>query len=125
MPIYEVGAHEGQAYFSMKSSSQGGTLHFRAAEFQADPRKAVALMVTVARAVQFAHAHGILHRDLKPGNILIAPDGIYVTDFGLDVEDGHRVGHDGDGSGDGHAALHGAGAGARRESFAHAGLRHL
>jgi tRNA A-37 threonylcarbamoyl transferase component Bud32 len=82
IPIYEVGAHEGQAYFSMKLV-EGGTLQSRTAEFT-DPRKAVALMVTVARAVHYAHGRGLLHRDLKPGNILLGAAGEpYVTDFGL------------------------------------------
>ena len=83
VPIYEVGVHEKQPYFSMKLI-EGGTLQFRMAEYQADLRKAAALMVTVARAVHHAHAKGILHRDLKPGNILLDAAGEpHITDFGL------------------------------------------
>jgi serine/threonine protein kinase len=45
---------------------------------------AVSLMVTLARAVEFAHQHGLLHRDLKPSNILLTPDGQpKIADFGL------------------------------------------
>ncbi|MBL9116973.1 MAG: serine/threonine protein kinase [Verrucomicrobiaceae bacterium] len=83
LPIYEVGAHEGQPYFSMKLI-EGGTLQFRVAEYQRDVRKAVALLIKVARAVHHAHAKGILHRDLKPGNILLDASGEpLIADFGL------------------------------------------
>lgn len=83
LPIYEVGAYDGQPYFSMKLIT-GGTLQFRMAEYQQDVRKAVALLVKIARAVHHAHSQGILHRDLKPGNILIDANGEpHVTDFGL------------------------------------------
>jgi tRNA A-37 threonylcarbamoyl transferase component Bud32 len=82
VPIYEVGEFEGQGYYSMPLI-EGGTLISRAAEFR-EPRRAVALMVKVARAIHAAHEHGLLHRDIKPGNILIDAEGEpQVTDFGI------------------------------------------
>ena len=70
VPIYEVGEHDGQRYFSMKLID-GGNLADQLASFQDDPRAAVALMIEAAEAVQHAHMRGILHRDLKPANILV------------------------------------------------------
>ncbi len=81
VPIYEVGDHEGQHYFSMKLID-GGSLASR--PLPMPQRQAAHLLATVSRAVHHAHQRGILHRDLKPGNILIDSQGQpYVTDFGL------------------------------------------
>lgn len=83
VPIYEIGEHEGQHFFSMKLI-EGGTLASHHEAFRSDRKKAVELMILVARAVDAAHRAGVLHRDLKPGNILIDEEGMpHITDFGL------------------------------------------
>ena len=84
LPIYEVSeSHEGLPFFSMKFAG-GGSLLEAAPALHSDPRRAVALMAKVAHAVQYAHDQGILHRDLKPGNILLDGRGEpMVSDFGL------------------------------------------
>jgi TolB-like protein/tRNA A-37 threonylcarbamoyl transferase component Bud32 len=84
LPIYEVSeCDDGLPFFSMKFAG-GGSLLEAAPALRSEPRRAVALMAKVARAVQYAHGQGILHRDLKPGNILLDGRGEpLVGDFGL------------------------------------------
>ncbi len=83
LPIYAVGEHDGAPFYSMKFA-EGGTLSARRDQFRDQPRAAAALTAKVARAVAYAHENGILHRDLKPGNVLFDSEGKpYVSDFGL------------------------------------------
>jgi tetratricopeptide (TPR) repeat protein/TolB-like protein len=74
---------DGLPFFSMKFAP-GGTLQQVAPALRTEPRQCVALVAKIARAVQYAHSRGILHRDLKPGNILLDARGEpLVSDFGL------------------------------------------
>jgi serine/threonine protein kinase/Flp pilus assembly protein TadD len=83
VPIYEIGERDGSCYFSMKFV-EGGQLDEIVRREAMPPRRAAELLVKIARTVQFAHDHGILHRDIKPGNILVDNNGEpHLTDFGL------------------------------------------
>ena len=88
VPIFEVGEAEGMHFFSMKLV-EGGSLAARMSEFSrprdlAGQRRIAELVAKISRAVQYAHERGVLHRDLKPGNILLGEhDEPLVADFGL------------------------------------------
>jgi eukaryotic-like serine/threonine-protein kinase len=83
IPIYEVGERDGACYFSMRFV-EGGQLDEIVRREPISPRRAVELIVKLARTVHYAHEHGILHRDIKPGNILLDANGEpHLTDFGL------------------------------------------
>jgi TolB-like protein/cytochrome c-type biogenesis protein CcmH/NrfG len=83
VPIHEVGERDGSCYFSMKFV-EGGQLDEVATREPVLIRRAAELIAKVARTVHYAHEHGILHRDIKPGNILLDAKGEpHLTDFGL------------------------------------------
>jgi serine/threonine protein kinase len=83
VPIHEVGERDGSCYFSMKFV-EGGQLDEVARREPMPIRRAVELIAKVARTLHYAHEHGILHRDIKPGNILLDAKGEpHLTDFGL------------------------------------------
>jgi serine/threonine protein kinase/Flp pilus assembly protein TadD len=83
VPIHEVGERDGSCYFSMKFI-EGGQLDEVVKQTPISIRQAAELIAKVARTVHYAHEHGILHRDIKPGNILLDQKGEpHLTDFGL------------------------------------------
>src|SRR5947199_1101727 len=83
VPIYEVGEREGSCFFSMKFID-GGRLDEAAKRAPISIRNAAELIAKLARTVHYAHEHCILHRDTKPGNILVDTIGEpHLTDFGL------------------------------------------
>src|SRR5437868_5645926 len=83
VPIHEVGERDGSCYFSMKFI-EGGQLDEMVRHEPMPIRRAVELIAKVARTIHYAHERGILHRDIKPGNILLDAKGEpHLTDFGL------------------------------------------
>jgi serine/threonine protein kinase/Tfp pilus assembly protein PilF len=83
VPIYEVGERDGSCYFSMKFI-EGGQLDEVVKRMPMSIRQAAELVAKVTRTLQYAHEHGIVHRDIKPGNILLdAKSEPHLTDFGL------------------------------------------
>ena len=84
MPILEVGCAEESVPFFTMPLAPGGSLHHLNAKYRGRWRQIAELMVKVASAVHHAHHRGVLHRDLKPGNILFTDNHEpLVADFGL------------------------------------------
>ena len=89
--LVEVGEHQGVPFLAMEFQP-GGSLDELIRRSRLPVADVVLLGVQLASALEAAHAEGILHRDLKPGNVLIASDGrAMLTDFGL-AKDLHREG---------------------------------
>lgn len=84
VPVYDAGEVEGRAYIAMRLVA-GDTLADRIARGgPLPPGEALAVLEDIAGALDFAHARGTIHRDVKPANILLDPGGAaYLSDFGL------------------------------------------
>jgi serine/threonine protein kinase len=95
VPIYRAGEDRGLLYLAMRYVHASDLRRVLEAEGRLEPGRALAILDQVARALDAAHARGLVHRDVKPGNILLAPpvfDGdaehVYLVDFGLARSDG-------------------------------------
>jgi serine/threonine protein kinase/Tfp pilus assembly protein PilF len=81
--VYDVGEHEGAPFFAMEYV-EGGSLADRLRAGQLTAQESAQLLIPVARALDFAHKNNVVHRDMKPANILLDPQGVpKVTDFGI------------------------------------------
>ncbi|MBI1320801.1 MAG: protein kinase [Candidatus Hydrogenedens sp.] len=90
--IYDIGSDEGKAYIAMEYVD-GPNLHrYLQSRGRIEPREAISIMVQAASALEAVHEAGIIHRDIKPDNILIAKGGLVkLMDFGLARGDGARL----------------------------------
>jgi serine/threonine protein kinase len=82
--VYDV-QEEGKVHYIAMRYVQGTTLRDILHDNGALPLEAILnIIVPVASALHYAHRHGVIHRDVKPGNILVEPDGnVLLTDFGI------------------------------------------
>ncbi len=84
LPVYDYGEQDGQAYLVMPYMS-GGSLKDKLKERNAlPPAEAIHLTIEMLNALQYAHERGLIHRDIKPGNMLFKSDSkLMLCDFGL------------------------------------------
>jgi len=83
VPVYDFAEYEGRPYLVMKFI-EGETLKARLSRGALQPEEILSIIESVGAALSYAHQQGILHRDVKPSNVILGPDGhIYLADFGL------------------------------------------
>jgi serine/threonine-protein kinase len=102
IPVYEAGESDGRLYLVMRWVDGGDLQRLIATAGRLEPTTAAAIVAQVGAGLEAAHSAGLVHRDVKPANVLIAGDPgtghVYLTDFGLTLEPegGTRVTSTGD-----------------------------
>ena len=98
VPIHDAGEVDGQLYIAMRYVEEGELKTLLQKEGRLEPQRAVAICGQVAAALDAAHARGLVHRDVKPSNVLLDQnDHVYLADFGLSRPTRRRRDQEGDG----------------------------
>jgi hypothetical protein len=83
IPVYAAGEHDGSLYLVMRYVGGTDLHHLLREQGRLEPARAAELVAQLASALDAAHAAGLVHRDVKPANVLLAGDHAYLSDFGL------------------------------------------
>ena len=96
IPVYEAGEADGRLFISMRYIEGTDLRTMIIEQGRVEPARASRILTQVASALDAAHARGLVHRDIKPGNVLIASEGdadhAFLTDFGLTKQSGSQSG---------------------------------